>query len=1200
MESRNRKTLNCDGNNFETSKDTTTHDKGQNEVPRVEFTENPLKTLTQTAHVQAGNIPTETKTQPGFPDHVRTNLSKPNLKTKWTKEQYKELMWAFYCARERKDRKVTEATYDIWRTRNPDLFPHIGATTLSNQRRFVEREHKLTDLELDSILLDVKKTLNLIRTENLQPPSNEPIKTENLQPSSNELIQTENLQLSSSEPILATDKNDEFVKMETKIITKLIQIKMCKINERNQLNKVKETKFIKEEIEIANTVLTKLTKNLNITELNELLYATAAVIAGEKKPKTILKQNNQEPAWQMRIKKNIEWLRKDLAVLNELKKENVSHKTEFKARRILEKYKLNEEQIEELQFNIQMKIQAKAQRLRRFIKRSSYFHQNKLFYNNQHKFYNQINNQSIEILEPPTQDEIEHFWQGIVSNDVNHNEKASWIEKEKKTFAGIKNDKWEDFSEKEITEIIKQTHNWKSPGPDQLQNFWLKHFTAAHQALTKSFNEVIENSETAPEWLTTGVTFLIPKNKFTKEAKNYRPITCLPTMYKILTAAITNRMYLHLMQNNIFPCEQKGCKKKTKGCKDNLLINKLIVWQAKKQKKNLSMAWIDYKKAFDSVPHSWILETLKIYKINPVIIHFVTNTMKKWQTEMLLFFKKGHLKTKKIAVKRGIFQGDSLSPLLFCLTLIPLTNILNSHNLGFKIDKTKINHLFYMDDLKLFSNNDSQLNDALALVKTFSNDIRMEFGLEKCSKVTIRHGKLQSNQNIKLDNDAIIKNLEPNETYKYLGVEEHDGIQHSLMKEKIKKEYYRRVRQILKTELNSKNKFTAINSLAVPILTYSFGIINWLRSEIEKMNRKTRKLLTIGGVHHPKADVERLYIKRCDGGRGLIDLVSAYNHAIVDLSDYIQTEPDKITKIAKFLDHQATKYSIQKEAAKIKNKYSISNPSSDNNKKNQLKNQLLLEKINNLKIKPLHGQFFRNLDNPTTDKEQTMSWLKSSGLKGETESLIIAAQDQALNTRYFQKHILKQDVDSRCRLCNKAEEHISHIVSGCTILAPTEYTKRHNNVANYIHWKLCKHFGAKTSEKYYQHQPEKVVNVDDVTITWDLPVITDRTIPANRPDIVVHNRKNKECLLVEVSVPEDANIVVKEAEKMCKYKDLEIEISRMWNAKTRVIPVVIGALGTIRKGIQDKLMMIPGKPNVMEIQKIALMGTAHILRRVLG
>ena len=108
--------------------------------------------------------------------------------------------------------------------------------------------------------------------------------------------------------------------------------------------------------------------------------------------------------------------------------------------------------------------------------------------------------------------------------------------------------------------------------------------------------------------------------------------------------------------------------------------------------------------------------------------------------------------------------------------------------------------------------------------------------------------------------------------YKYLDVDENSGIQHSAMKEKLAKEYYRRVRLILRSELNFKNKLSAINALAVPLPTYSFGVIEWRKSDIEKMDRKTRKLLAMHGLHQRS----RLYIKRRNGGRGLVQLMSAY------------------------------------------------------------------------------------------------------------------------------------------------------------------------------------------------------------------------------------------------------------------------------------------------------------------------------------
>jgi hypothetical protein len=126
-----------------------------------------------------------------------------------------------------------------------------------------------------------------------------------------------------------------------------------------------------------------------------------------------------------------------------------------------------------------------------------------------------------------------------------------------------------------------------------------------------------------------------------------------------------------------------------------------------------------------------------------------------------------------------------------------------------------------------------------------------------------------------VDINREIQELEQQKTYKYLGTEESDGIQHQQMKERLKKEYTRRLRIILKSELNAKNKITAIGALAIPVLRYSFGIINWRLDEIKKIDRKTRKILTVYKMHHPKADIDRLYTKRKGGGRDLSQIEAA-------------------------------------------------------------------------------------------------------------------------------------------------------------------------------------------------------------------------------------------------------------------------------------------------------------------------------------
>ena len=119
--------------------------------------------------------------------------------------------------------------------------------------------------------------------------------------------------------------------------------------------------------------------------------------------------------------------------------------------------------------------------------------------------------------------------------------------------------------------------------------------------------------------------------------------------------------------------EQRGGKKGCDGCKDQLMINNAILENCKKRKKKLSTAWIDYKKAFDGVPHSWILKCLQMYKIHPVLITFIEESMSQWNTNMTLVHKEGFLETGPIRIRRGIFQGDSLSPSLFIMSLNPLS-----------------------------------------------------------------------------------------------------------------------------------------------------------------------------------------------------------------------------------------------------------------------------------------------------------------------------------------------------------------------------------------------------------------------------------------------------------------------------------------------------------------------------------------------
>jgi len=136
---------------------------------------------------------------------------------------------------------------------------------------------------------------------------------------------------------------------------------------------------------------------------------------------------------------------------------------------------------------------------------------------------------------------------------------------------------------------------------------------------------------------------------------------------------------------------------------------------------------------------------------------------------------------------------------------------------------------------------------------------------------------------------------------------------------------------------------------------------------------------------------------------------------------------------------------------------------------------------------------------------------------------------------------------------------------------------------------------------WYEHVPKSVETSQGgkVTLLWDQQVQTDRTIPNNKPDIIIRDNEKRTCLLIEVAISGERNVIKKEAEKILKYKALTIVIQRMWNVKTKVIPVIIGATGTISESFRKYVSNIPGKHKVKKIQKTAILGTTHILRKVL-
>jgi hypothetical protein len=181
-------------------------------------------------------------------------------------------------------------------------------------------------------------------------------------------------------------------------------------------------------------------------------------------------------------------------------------------------------------------------------------------------------------------------------------------------------------------------------------------------------------------------------------------------------------------------------------------------------------------------------------------------------------------------------------------------------------------------------------------------------------------------------------------------------------------------------------------------LRYSFGIINWKLEEIKQINRKTRKMLTMYKMHNPKADIDRLYVKRKEGGRGLVQVEVTYKTEIINIAEYHNTKykGDQFVNIVK--NHESTKpnmSSILKLAAKFTEYLHQLNQKNDaqKNKIQHTKTKWGAVLKKKWKDKAMHGQYIRNVNRQIVSEEDTFLWLTKGDLKAETESKIVAAQD---------------------------------------------------------------------------------------------------------------------------------------------------------------------------------------------------------------
>ena len=325
-----------------------------------------------------------------------------------------------------------------------------------------------------------------------------------------------------------------------------------------------------------------------------------------------------------------------------------------------------------------------------------------------------------------------------------------------------------------------------------------------------------------------------------------------------------------------------------------------------------------------------------------------------------------------------------------------------------------------------------------------------------------------------------------------------------------------RVRKKWRSELYGGNKAVAHNTFAVPVITPTVGILDWTKEEIRQLDITTRKILNYTGNLHSRSDVNRIYVPRKLGGRGLTSIEDMFMNKIITLADHIILAAKTQPLMEKVLQHE------QENIIRLKQEFQQELEISQQQvEKDTIKRKLKQRHIDQWKQKPLHGYIAKQTEeDPEIDTIAMNKW-RETGLSSHVEGYISAIQEQEIATKATVKRRQHEPrMDAKCWLCGKEEETNFHVIGCCSSLSSNLYvTARHDPVAQVILDQVLEQEGIERKKG----EPESVITVNK-EIWWNMKIKTTNKVKYNRPDIMIWDKEAKTCDVVEITVPLEVNV----------------------------------------------------------------------------
>uniref|UniRef100_A0AC35UEC5 Reverse transcriptase domain-containing protein n=1 Tax=Rhabditophanes sp. KR3021 TaxID=114890 RepID=A0AC35UEC5_9BILA len=764
----------------------------------------------------------------------------------------------------------------------------------------------------------------------------------------------------------------------------------------------------------------------------------------------------------------------------------------------------------------------------------------------------------------------------------------------------------EERLKKMVAECLKTSALWKAPGHDQVPNFAYKTLKSAKKYLTGWIGRNLKNEYELSRKDVKGLCHLIYKDGDANDVLNYRPISLLNTDYKLLTKVLTVIIKENLPAN-LIPEEQMA-RENTWGTLHGLLLDKAYSQDARFQKKSHVSAWYDFSKAFDSISHAQIAKLVDALNIDPAIKKMAKSMMGRWNIELI---RKDLSTPKEIDIQQGVYQGDSWSPLIFILITAGIIHkVKTNEELGRATGGYRHRIIAFMDDIKVHSPNMEGLNMMTKMIEGGAAELGLKLNRRKCGHFARNRVEAEGNG----DGDEESQFLpEVKRGYKYLGIIqlERDDAEGNF--EKMSAKYLERTQTILESCLTINQKRRLYNTAVIPAGIYVTGNLfpeERVASTLLRCRRidlEVRKMAVVHNIKTRPTANARFYLPNKYGGlafRSLeVETCIQYIRRYVYLMS--KDEVKEAKRIYMAMDKKGWRNPIS-DFKHVAKKYGLTDLKLEKKKDIDFRAVCkdLIEEVKKADLEAKKDDWSKAMTYPklVLSLEDTISFpaMKSVNLDSSKLSLINASAEEQV---FFKGKKMSTGVgtDGKCRFGCGVDETNYHVTSACRRSA---LITRHDMVV----WNILKLLRRKFGPP--EKGPPKSLQVGQAALDEDYanfkiragaPMLMDKKIKSNKPDIVIFRKEPKLAVVLEVSIPALKNYNLQKDIKLTKYTKNSVLDINMDNVRTvtrdqnfceileathhcRALfcPVIIGTYGEFLESENAGLYKIFGELGVTE------------------